>query len=419
MLSSSISRRDLFGLCGLGALSTTGFWPALAADKGARRKSCILLWMNGGPSHKDTFDLKPGTADAGEFKPIKTDVPGIEISEHFPKLAPLMGHAAVIRGMSTVEADHDRGRVLMHTGYKLSNGGIGYPTLGALASRELGEQGSLLPNFVVCALGQERLDPSSAGHLGPSHRGLIVPSVSKGLDDLQAAVGADELKDRVELLNQLEDGFRAKSRAASAAAHQSTYRRSLDLMRSEKARAFNLSLEPASNRSKYGNSEFAQGCLMARRLVEVGVPFVEVVLGGWDTHAANHHAEVKRLSGIVDPAMSSLIVDLKDRGLLDSTLVIWMGEFGRTPRIGNQRGRDHYARAWSTVLMGGGIKGGQVIGRTDKAGAQVEERPVSAADFMATVCAIVGIDWKKIYEGPGGRTVPVVEKGAQPIAELL
>jgi hypothetical protein len=422
-----LSRRDWFRLAAAGVCtaSASGWLPVLAghaaqaAAEGVRHKSCILLWMNGGPSHKDTFDLKPGTADGGEFKPIKTSVPGIEISEHFPKLARLMEHGAIIRGMSTAESDHDRGRVLMHTGYRQSNGGVKYPCLGALVSKELGQPGFLLPNFVVCGLGNERLDPSSAGYLGAEHRGLIVPDVEKGLDDLRQTVPAEELKDRVNLLAQLEDAFRGKYRTSSAVAHQSNYQRSLDLMRSDKVTAFDVSLEPASSRSKYGTTEFARGCLLARRLVEVGVPFVEVVLGGWDTHV-NNFPQVKKLCAeVVDPAMNALIGDLKDRGLLDSTLVIWMGEFGRTPRINPRAGRDHYGRAWSTVLMGGGIKAGQVIGRTDKEGAQVDDRPVSAADFMATICQILGINWKKSYEGPGGRTVRLVDKGAEPIKELL
>ncbi|HKB37165.1 MAG TPA: DUF1501 domain-containing protein, partial [Gemmataceae bacterium] len=270
--TSGLSRREWLKLAAAGVCtaSASGWFPFLAnhaaraADKGVKHKACILLWMNGGPSHKDTFDLKPGTDNAGEFQPIKTSVPGLEISEHFPKLAQLMNHGAVIRSMSTVEADHDRGRVLMHTGYRQSNGGVKYPTLGALVSRELGEPGFLLLNFVVCGLGNERLDPSTAGYLGPEHRGLIVPDVKKGLEDLRPAVGAEELRDRVNLLTQLEDAFRGKYRASSADAHQSNYQRSLDLMRCDKAKAFDLSLEPASSRGKYGPAEFAQGCLLAR-----------------------------------------------------------------------------------------------------------------------------------------------------------
>jgi hypothetical protein len=423
----SATRRGLLRLAatGMGASFAANWFSLLAAhsasaaDAGTRRKSCILLWMNGGPSHLDTFDLKPDAAERGEIQPIATSVPGIDVSEHFPQFARQMQHAAILRSMSTVEADHDRGRVLMHTGFRQSNGGVRRPSLGAIVSAELGEAGFLLPNFVVCGLGNERLDPSFSGFLGPEHRGLIVPQVTKGLEDLRPAVTTGELDDRLKLWSRLEDAFRSSSRAPAAEAHGANYRSAVALMRSDQAQTFDVSQEPAEVRTRYGASEFGQGCLMARRLVEAGVPFVEVVLGGWDTHQ-NNFPQVKRLSSeVVDPAMSALIADLADRRLLDSTLVIWMGEFGRTPKVNEQAGRDHYARAWSTVLMGGGVRGGQVIGRTDRDGAAVVERPVSPADFVATVCALLGIDTKRIFDGPGGRTIPLLDGGAQPIGELL
>lgn len=193
-------------------------------------------------------------------------------------------------------------------------------------------------------------------------------------------------------------------------------------MRSKEAKAFDLSQEPAASRSAYGGSKFGDGCLLARRLVEVGIPFVEVFQGGWDTHA-NNFPKVKELSREVDPAMSTLIADLKDRGLLDSTLVIWMGEFGRHPAItnknGNTAGRQHYPRAWTTVLMGGGIKGGQVIGKTDKEGAEIVERTITGPDFLASVCKILGIDHTKQNPTPIGRPIRIVEKGAVPVKELF
>jgi uncharacterized protein (DUF1501 family) len=219
----------------------------------------------------------------------------------------------------------------------------------------------------------------------------------------------------------MERGFFKQYKATAGTDHQTTYQRAVRLMKSKEAKAFDLSQEPASARSAYGSTRFGDGCLLARRLVETGIPFVEVVLGGWDTHTDNFE-RVKQLSAQVDPAMSALVEDLEDRGLLDSTLVIWMGEFGRTPRIntrGEKPGRDHYPRAWSSVLVGGGIKGGQVIGRTDKEGAAVEERPISTLDFMATVCQILGIDYTKQNQAASGRPVRIVDKGANPVKELL
>ena len=192
-------------------------------------------------------------------------------------------------------------------------------------------------------------------------------------------------------------------------------------MRDTGTQAFDISREPAASRSPYGTSKFGEGCLMARRLIETGVKFVEVTLGGWDTHQ-NNFERVRQLSSQVDPAMSALIRDLRDRRLLDNTLVIWMGEFGRTPRInarGAQPGRDHYPRAWSCVMMGGGIRGGQVIGRTDAEAATVVDRPVSTFDFMATVCRALGIDYNKQNHAPNGRPIRIVDRPANPITQLF
>jgi hypothetical protein len=421
-----MTRRDLLRLAAAGVCTTSasGWLPVLAAraaqtaSEGTPHKSCILLWMSGGPSHLDTFDLKPDALDGGEFRPISTSAPGVGISEHFPKLALLTHHGAIIRSMSTGEADHGRAGILMHTGFRPTSSGLKHPTVGALVSAEIGEPGSLLPNFVVCGQGN-RVDPGAAGYLGPAHEGLVVLDAAKGLADLRSTLPDVDFQDRVELLTRLQHADRSPQRSAAGIAQRTTYDRALGLMRSDKARAFDLFLEPSASADRYGGSDFGKGCLLARRLVEAGVAFVEVVLPGWDTHQDNS-ARTRDLCEIVDPAMSSLIDDLDDRGLLENTLVVWMGEFGRTPRINNMGGRDHYARAWSTVLAGGGIHGGQVIGRTDKDGAQVEDRPVTVADFMATLCVLLGIDFNKTRETPPpGRPVRIVAEGAEPIRELL
>src|SRR5262245_5119564 len=422
-IQSCLSRRDWLRLAGMGVggLSASCWLPVLAgqaaqaAAAGRKHKSCILLYMSGGASHIDTFDLKSGESGT-PFQPIATSAPGIQISEHLPKIARQMHHGAIIRSMSTAESDHDRGRYLMHTGFTRSNGGVPYPSLGALASSKLGQPGFLLPNFVVCNL-HDRLDPAFTGYLPPQHRRLILQNLDKGIEDIEPTVSQAELKGRLDVLGQLDAAFRGKYRAASTAAHQANYARSFDLMRAEQLKAFDLSLEPAASRSRYtpqqfdprnqqqtGLRDFGKGCLLARRLIEVGVPFVEVVLQSWDTHQ-NNSERTKQLSEALDAPWSALIEDLQERGLLESTLVVWMGEFGRTPRINPNGGRDHYGRAWSTVLMGGGLKGGQVIGRTDQVGGTVEDRPVSAGDFFATICQLLGIDWEGNNEGPGGRTV--------------
>jgi hypothetical protein len=420
-LLARLSRRDFLRLssAGVGAASLSGWFPVLAAraaQSGVQHKACILLWMDGGPSHLDTFDLKPDSPNAGEFKPIDTSVPGVRISEHLPKLAGLMHHAAILRGMSTGEGAHGRAKVYMHTGYKEGVGGLVYPSLGSIASAEIGRTDSPLPNFVT-------VGPRSygAGFLGPKHQPLNVGDAARGVENLKALVDGKHFDNRVSLLEEMERGFYKDYQANSIQAHQTTYERAVALMQSKEAKAFDLAQEPASVREAYGSSKFGDGCLLARRLIETGVSFVEVTLGGWDTHQDNFD-RVKRLSQQVDPAVSTLVEDLKTRGLLDSTLVIWMGEFGRTPKInarGAKPGRDHYPRAWSTVLLGGGIKGGQVVGKTDGTGGTVEERPISSVDFMATVCKVLGINYAKKNNTPVGRPITIVDKGAKPIDELL
>jgi hypothetical protein len=418
---TDLSRRELLHLSAAGVLtaSLSGWLEVLAAraaQTGARHKSCILLWMDGGPSQKDTFDLKPGTAHGGPFRPIATNVPGIQISEHFPRLARLMNHAAVIRSMSTSEGAHARARYHLHTGYKEGVGGLVYPSLGAIASAELGRTDSALPNF-VSVNGRS----FGSGFLGPRYQPLIVLDPNRGVESLRPLVNATQFNSRVGLLEEMEQGFLHNHPGAAGTAHHTTYERAVRLIHDQGTGAFDLSREPASVRSAYGSSRFGEGCLLARRLIEAGVAFVEVNLGGWDTHQ-NNFPQVERLSAQVDPAVSALVTDLRQRGRLDDTLIVWMGEFGRTPRInhrGAQPGRDHYPRAWTTLLLGGGIPGGRVVGRTDAEGAAVTERPVSVIDFLATVCRVLGIDHTKLNQTPIGRPVRIVDRAATPIRELV
>ena len=415
-----LSRRDALKLAaGVSAFSLSGWFGTLAQGVAAQKtktKRCVLLWMDGGPSHKDTFDLKPGTENGGPFKAIDTSVPGIQISEHFPKFAPLMKHAAILRGMSTGEGAHGRAKYNMHTGYREGQGGVVYPSLGAIAAKELGREEFPLPSFV--SVGNRSY---GAGFIGTRYQPLVVNDPTRGVENLKPLAGGSGFDGRVDLLDQMEKAFERDYKAGAATAHRTTYDRAVTLMKSKEAKAFDLSLEPASSRKAYGETRFGEGCLLARRLIETGVTFVEVALGGWDTHQ-NNFERVKALSATVDPAMSSLVTDLKDRGLLDDTLVIRMGEFGRTPKIftrANTPGRNHYPRAWSTVMVGGGIKGGQVVGKTDQDGASVVERPINALDFMATVCTALGIDSTKQNTTPNNRPIRIVDKGAKVVEELF
>ncbi|HJZ91167.1 MAG TPA: DUF1501 domain-containing protein [Gemmataceae bacterium] len=417
------SRRELLKLAtaGVSTLSLSGWLAPLAARAtGKARKACIVLWMDGGPSHLDTFDPKPDARAEirGDLKAIPTAIPGVVVSEKFPTLAGLMKEIALIRGMSTEEPDHSRGRLYMHTGYRPGIGGVEYPVLGSVASAELGDADAALPNFVVTGTPLNKYEfVTTPGYLGPRHQPLALNDPAKGLEDLRSL--AKDFDDRVLLLEEMERGFARKYPVPPVEAHRTMASRAVRLIRSEKAKAFDLSQEAAAARAAYGDTGFGRGCLLARRLVEAGVPFVEVYLQNWDTHEKPVAEAAKGLMEQVDRGMGTLLRDLKDRGLLESTLVVWMGEFGRTPQVNRNGGRDHFSRAWSTALAGAGIRGGQVVGKTDDRGSAVTDRPVSARDFMATVCRALGIDYAKMIDTPGGRPVKVVEKGATPIAELF
>ncbi len=412
------TRRDILklGAAGVFAPALSGWLPVLAkaapAGGKGKAKSCILLWMDGGPTHKDTWDLKPDSKGAGDFKPIKTTASGIEISEHLPNVAKVMDHGAVVRGMTTPEGAHARAKYYMHTGFREGQGGVVYPAIGSLVSQEAGKADSPMPNYV--AIGGRSY---GSGFLGPKHQPLLITDPNRGVEDLKSAISLSQFDNRVGLLEQMEKAFHREYKADSINDHKTTYERAVKLMQSKEAKAFDISNDPS--KSKYGTGRFAEGVLMARRLVEVGVPFVEVSLGGWDTHQ-NNFARVKTLSEQVDAALSALVTELKDKGLLDSTLIVWMGEFGRTPNINNrgaQPGRDHYPRAWSLAMFGAGIKG-RVVGKTDKEGASVVERPTTAQDFLGTVCELMGIDHTKKNETSTGRPIQMVEK-AKPFTKDL
>jgi hypothetical protein len=446
---AQLSRRDWLRLSAAGVVgfSFSGWLGALAGDAAEhprRRKSCILLWMNGGPSQMDTFDLKPGHVNGGPYKEIQTSVPGIKVSELLPRIARHAHELAIIRSMSTREGEHSRGMHYMRTGY-LAQGPVHYPALGSLVAKELGEDGAALPNYVSIA--PYRIESPAAyapGFLGPRYAPLVIgePKVLNLLGDgkpypetlkvpnleLAREVTARQRDARLELLRGVQQDFLGRHPGPAPVSNETAYARAVRLMKSEAARAFNLDEEPAALREAYGRNLFGQGCLLARRLVERGVPFVEVTHGGvsgelgspiaWDTHFRNFDI-LKSLCGPLDAAWATLLEDLKTRGMLDDTLVVWMGEFGRTPRINQQGGRDHYPGAWTTVLGGGGLKGGQVVGKTSPDGTTVEERVVRVPDFLATICMALGIDPLKENMSNVGRPIRIVEKNAVPLKEVL
>jgi uncharacterized protein (DUF1501 family) len=428
-----LSRRDWLRLSSAGVIGHSmsgwlGNLAAAAANDPQRRRACILLWMNGGPSQMDTFDLKPAHGNGGPYKEIQTAAPGLKISEHLPKIARFGDHLAVIRSMSTKEGDHDRATQFLRTGY-LQPGPIKFPSIGALVSKELGDVDAALPNFVSIAGNQNFPAAYGSGFLGPNYAPLAVGGGGGGpngyeqalrVQDLQAPkeVRKKDVDSRIELLQGLQSDFQSKHPGAVAQDHRAAYARAVRLMRTAAAKAFSLNEEAPALRDAYGRNLFGQGCLLARRLVERGVPFVEVTLENWDTHAQNFEA-VKNLSATLDAAWSTLMEDLKRRGLLDTTLIVWMGEFGRTPQINGAKGRDHFPNAWSTVLAGGGIKGGQAYGKTSPDGTKVVENEVTVPTFLATVCAALGIDHTKQNMSNVNRPIRIVSPGAKPIREVL
>jgi hypothetical protein len=443
---SRFSRRDLLRLTAAGVLvpCQSGWLRALAGPAVAdpqRRRACILLWMNGGPSQMDTFDLKPGHENGGPFQETATSVTGIRICEHLPSVAKQMDRMAIVRSMTSKEGDHGRATFFLKTGY-VPTGPVRYPPLGSLVAQQISRDDSSLPGFVSIAP-MRTLSPSALGpgFLGPRYAPLMVgdsagnsaqatgddPGSALTVQNLRPStgIGPEQMDTRVGMLRELQQEFLTNHRDAPPLAHQAAIEGAVKLMGPAARRAFDLKEESAGLRNAYGQSLFGQGCLLARRLVERGVPFVEVTLGssvdgtsGWDTHYDNFDA-VKRLSGVLDPAWSTLMSDLKERGLIDSTLVVWMGEFGRTPKINQLKGRDHYPAAWSAVLAGGGIKGGQVVGKTSADGTTVEDRPVSAPDLLATICLALGIDPMISNKSNVGRPIHIVEKTARPVREVL
>jgi hypothetical protein len=430
-----LSRRDLFRVsAGLG-LGASGWMPAFAADAAAnpqRKRSCILLWMSGGPATIDLWDLKSGHANGGPFKQIEA-APGLQISEHLPRLAKHGKSLAVVRSMSTKEGDHGRGTYYLRTG-NMPQGAIQFPTLGSLISKELGDPRAELPNFVaVSPFRQFSQGAFGPGFLGPNYAPLVVgegnfgpPQPNQSDDrslrvqdlDRPGGVSPEQAESRYQMLREMERIFISDRPTLVAQSHATAYDRAVRLMQSVGAKAFDLTEESVKVRDAYGRNLFGQGCLLARRLVERGVPFVEVNLGGWDTHSQNFDS-VKRLCNILDPAWAQLMTDLDFRGLLETTTIICMGEFGRTPRINQGAGRDHFPNAWSAVLAGGGIKGGQAHGKTSEDGTKVEGDPTAVADLLGTLCKALGIDHMKTNNSNVGRPIRIVDKSAKVIKDIV
>lgn len=384
---------------------------SLQADELRRQgMAMILLYMQGGPSQFETFDPKPGQDSGGPTKSIASAVRGIDIAEHWPNVAKQMGDIALIRSMTNKEGNHQRAVYQMHTGY-VPSGSVKHPSLGSAIAKEIGSPDHDLPSVV--SIGRT----IGAGFLGVDYEPFAVQNPGQMPVNVTQQVKTDRFSRRLGVLNKLEADFAGRGGQAVVAEHQRLYEKTKNLVLSPQVKTFDLSDERQSLQDQYGNSQFGKGCLLARRLVESGVTFVEVNLGNWDTHD-NNFERVKTLSDQCDPGFAALISDLKQRGRLEKTLVLWIGDFGRTPRINPRTGRDHYPRVFNAAIAGGGIRGGQVIGASTKDGLAVDKNPVTVPDLFTTICKSLQVDPRKENLSPIGRPLKIVD-GGQVVEKLL
>ena len=418
------------------ALNFLSHVQANAATLANNKKACILMWMGGGPPTIDIWDLKPGTKTGGEFVPIQTAAPDVMISEHMPETAKVFKDLSVVRSMSTREADHGRGRYYMHTGY-VPNPTVVHPTFGSVVSYEVGRGRSALeiPSFVSVGGGS-----GQAGFLGMSHAPFVVGTDGR-INNAPSAEAKKKLPGRLAMLEAVESNFIKSKRGEMPEAHKDVYKNAVNLMTSQQMAAFDvdkadpslgLEAENEATKAAYmgdagaggmgmgGGNGFGRSLLMARRLVQVGVPFVEVNLGGWDLHNDVFNTLKNQRLPVLDRGIGALVTDLKQRGMLDDTVIVWMGEFGRTPRINQNTGRDHWAASWSNMIGGGGLNNGQAVGATNAEGTRVADNSQAylPGDIWATVAFAMGIPLNTVHTSKRGRPMKLANGGTA-IKELI
>ena len=412
-------RRDfLRGITSAGVAAGTLSWADMmslqAANLRRRDMACIVLWMQGGPSQFETFSPKPNDAAGGETKAIPTSVPGIQIAENLPETAGVMDDVCLIRSVNSKEGSHPRASFLMHTGY-VPTASVKHPELGAVVSERLGDSAMDLPGFV--RVGNRQRGAAGGGLLGVDFDPFVIANATRAPENTTVTTGEQRYRRRLQLLDKIEEHYANHGGPREVAEHRAQYDKASRMVLSAQMSAFDIAREPKQVRTSYGDSEFGAGCLLARRLVESGVTFVEVSAGNWDTHYDNF-SRSRELCQQVDRPYAALLRDLKGRGLLDKTLVVWMGEFGRTPRINARGGRDHFPRAFDVALAGAGVRGGQVIGATDSSGAEVVERPVRVTDLFRTFCHSLNIDADHEFMSSVGRPIKIVE-GGETVGEVF
>jgi hypothetical protein len=389
-------------------------WAAAKERGRARAKSLIVLWMAGGPSQLETWDPHPGSKIGGPTKDISTKLPELRIADLYPQTAERIHHLSVIRSMVSKEGDHERGSYYLKTGYR-PDPTTQHPSLGAIVTHELPGDGVEIPQHVSLGGGEW---PARGGYLGDEFDAFRIFEPGQNLHNMRVGVADDRQRRRLSNLEVVSKAFRkGRQFQTDNTLHQLTVERALRMMTSEQLKAFEIDDEPQTLRAAYGDHSFGRGCLVARRLVEQGVRAVEVSLPGWDTHAENFTGHQTQAQ-ILDPAFATLIQDLIDHDLLESTVVLWLGEFGRTPNVNPLDGRDHWPSGFSVVLGGGGLRSGLVIGTTDPSGAKKEpEDPISVGDLYATVLKTLGVDYSKELITPIGR--PMALSSGKPIDRML
>lgn len=389
---------------------------ALASELKRQHKSVILLWLAGGASQLETWDPKPGASTGGPYRAIQTNATGVQISELLPKMSQRMQQTtAIIRSLNTRNADHGGGYKLMETGRK-PEPGVNFPHLGAIIANELARTDSKVPDHVEMYTSTEGRHKGTAGFLSPRFNPMFLTDsmIPENIRRLESISDIDH-QDRASLQQMLSQRFKQGLTSPGVSSHLSAFERVRGLMSSDSL--FDIEQEPQSARDLYGPTQFGEQCLIARRLVEAGVPFVKVARAWWDSHGQNFETH-RELCADLDHVMSALLDDLADRGLLESTLVITLGEFGRTPQINGSLGRDHFASAWSCSLSGCGVRGGVAYGKTDDEGKTVADGEVGAGELFATIFKAVGIDPAKEYM-LGSRPIPIVDFHCSAIDDVL
>ena len=421
--ADSLTRRAFLGRASAGLLGL-GLMPMMAPFAGAAEgmldestislgpataKNVIYLYMSGGMSHLDTLDPKPGAATQGPVSAIDTNVDGIQLTEYFPNLAQHMDKCAIINSMNSTQGAHTQARYFVHTSYNL-RGTIKHPSLGAWLGKFGGRLNQTLPGHIE--IGGDAYT-ANAGFFESEYRPLPIGNPTAGLQHSKRNKNVSEkvFSKRLKHLHDMDQKFSARYSQKEIRAYTQMYDQAIKLMKSRDLAAFDISQEKDWVRESYGDNRFGQGCLLARRLIENRVRFVEVVDGGWDTHSQNWE-RIEERAAVVDRALGALLSDLDARGLLDETLVVLTTEFGRTPDIQTERvGRNHYPRVFSSMLAGGGIRGGQKYGKSDAEGRTVVENPVSVTDFNATIGHALGIPLDHTVYSPSKRPFTLADKG--------